>query len=178
MQLLCLKKNRGKGFAVKQGILNSHGQYILFTDADNSTPIEEFFKLHSFLKDYEVVIGSRFIHGSTIKRKQPFYRIFLGRLGNRIIRFFLIDGISDTQCGFKAFQHEPAKEIFRRMRIEGFGFDMELLTIAKSLNYTIKEVPVSWYDSSDSRFRPLKDTFRTLREFICIKFNRYKKGNK
>lgn len=175
LKLFCMEKNKGKGTAVKYGVLQSSGSYILFADADNSTPIEEYSKLQLFLKDYEVVVGSRFIPGSNIKRKQPFHRVLLGRLGNIMIRLLLIDGISDTQCGFKAFQNKPAREIFSRIRTERFGFDMELLVIAKRFNYRIKEVPVSWHHSSDSRIRPIKDAFWTLLELFKIKWNLSKK---
>jgi dolichyl-phosphate beta-glucosyltransferase len=92
-------------------------------------------------------------------------------LGNFVIQSFLIDGIKDTQCGFKAFQHTAAKEIFSRMRINRFGFDMELLAIARLLKYDIKEIPVSWFNAADSRVRPIKDAFRTLKELIMIKLN-------
>jgi dolichyl-phosphate beta-glucosyltransferase len=171
LKIIRYQSNHGKGYAVKQGIENSRGTYILFTDADNSTPIEEFDKMYPLLHHYPLVIGSRYIKGSNIQIKQSPFRILIGRLGNFIIQSFLIDGIKDTQCGFKAFQHAAAKEIFSRMKINRFGFDMELLAIARLLQYDIKEIPVSWFHSHDSRVRPIKDAFRTLQELIMIKLN-------
>ncbi len=163
--------NRGKGYAVKTGVGKSRGEYILFTDADNSTPIEEFEKLYPLLSHAKVVIGSRYMADSDIKIKQPKYRILLGRLGNFLIRVFLFGNIRDTQCGFKAFQHRAAKELFSRMKINRFGFDIELLSIASLLKYSVREVPVSWYNSPVSRVRPIKDALRTFTELLYIKIN-------
>ncbi|MGO9612322.1 MAG: dolichyl-phosphate beta-glucosyltransferase [Dissulfurispiraceae bacterium] len=171
LSIIAYRFNRGKGHAIKKGIESCRGRYILFTDADNSTPIEEFDKFCPFLKDNELVIGSRYLAGSKIVVKQPLYRVFIGRLANMVIQFSILDGIRDTQCGFKAFQHEAAKEIFSRMKVERFGFDIEILSIAQLLNFHVKEVPVSWYNSPESRLRPIKDTFRTLSELIYIKLN-------
>ncbi|HUI46781.1 MAG TPA: glycosyltransferase [Nitrospirota bacterium] len=163
--------NRGKGHAIKRGLEKSHGEYILFTDADNSTPIEEFETFYPLLRDNQVVIGSRYTSGSTIVIKQPKYRVFIGRLGNKLIQLLLLDGVTDTQCGFKAFQHEAAKQIFSRMKVNRFGFDIEILSIARLLNFTVKEIPVSWYNSPESRIRPIKDALKTFGELIYIKLN-------
>ncbi len=171
LRLITYYPNRGKGHAIKTGIEKSRGKYILFMDADNSTPIEEFEKFYPLLRDNPVVIGSRYIAGSTIVVKQPKYRVFIGRLGNKIIQFFLLDGVADTQCGFKAFQHDAAKQIFSRMKVKRFGFDIEILSIARLLNFTVKEVPVNWYNSPESRFRPIKDALRTFGELVYIKLN-------
>ena len=171
LTLISYQTNYGKGYAVKKGVEQSHGALILFTDADNSTPIEEFDKFHPLLLDNQVVIGSRYISGSNIVVTQPKYRTCLGRVGNKLIQFFLLDGVNDTQCGFKAFQHDAAKQIFNRMKVNRFGFDMEILSIARLLNFTISEVPVSWYNSPESRIRPIKDAFRTFTELIYIKLN-------
>ncbi len=171
LSVIRYQPNRGKGFAVKSGVAASRGEYILFTDADNSTPIEEFDKLHRMLKDHPVVIGSRYIAESRIVVTQPALRVLIGRAGNRIIQFFLLDGITDTQCGFKAFRHEAAGQIFGRMKVMRFGFDIEILSIARLLNLTIKEVPVSWYNSPESRIRPIKDAIRTFAELVYIKLN-------
>ena len=108
---------------------------------------------------------------SDVKIRQPKYRILLGRLGNFLIRVFLFGNIKDTQCGFKAFQHRAAKELFSRMKINGFGFDIELLSIAYLLKYSVREVPVSWYNSPVSRVRPIKDALRTFTELLYIKLN-------
>lgn len=173
LKLINLSKNSGKGFSVKTGVEASKGEYILFTDADNSTPIEEFDKLYKKMKETgsEITIGSRYLHDSDIKIKQPIYRIFIGRIGNFLIRLFLIDGIKDTQCGFKLFKHKAAKEIFHFQKIKRFAFDMEAIVIANNMNYKIVEVPVSWFNSTESRVRPIKDTLRTLRDLFYIKVN-------
>ncbi|HET6363978.1 MAG TPA: glycosyltransferase [Nitrospirota bacterium] len=163
--------NRGKGYAVKKGVEKSRGEYILFTDADNSTPIESFEKFYPLLYHTKVVIGSRYMADSNVKIKQPKYRILLGRLGNFLIQVLLFDDIRDTQCGFKAFQHSAAKELFSRMKVNRFGFDIELLSIAYLLKYSVREVPVSWYNSPVSRVRPIKDTLRTFSELLYIKLN-------
>lgn len=164
-------RNRGKGYAVRTGIEKSRGKYVLFADADNSTPIEEFEKFYPLLKRHEVVIGSRYAAGSDVAVKQPNYRVILGRLGNFLIRAFVLDDISDTQCGFKAFQHNAAKDIFSRIKVDHFGFDIEVLAVARMLHYSICEVPISWYNAPESRVRPIKDALRTFFELVYIKLN-------
>lgn len=173
MSLVAYEKNRGKGYAVRRGVEASKGKYILFTDADNSTPIEEYENLRRALdKEHaQIAIGSRYVAGSMVKIKQPKYRIFISRFGNSVIRAFLIDGIKDTQCGFKLFNGKAAREIFSLQKVSRFGFDMEALVIARNLDYKIIEVPVSWYNSADSRVRPLKDGLITLKDLIFIKLN-------
>ena len=171
LSIVGYQPNCGKGWAIRKGIEASKGEFILFTDADNSTPIEEFDKLYPLLRDNEVVIGSRYVPGSHIGIRQPWHRVLIGRFGNRLIQALLLDGIRDTQCGFKAFQHEAAKQISSRMKVRRFGFDIEMLSIARLLNFSIRETPVNWYDSQDSRLRPIKDALRTFGELIYIKLN-------
>ena len=171
LSVITYHQNCGKGYAIRKGVEESHGEYILFTDADNSTPIEEFEKFYPLLKGNSVVIGSRYITGSNIVVAQPWHRILIGRVANMLIQTFILDGVRDTQCGFKAFQHEAAREIFSRMKMNRFGFDIEILAIARLLNFSIREIPVSWYNSGESRVRPVKDALRTFRELIYIKLN-------
>ena len=171
LNLISYKQNQGKGYAVKMGVVSARGKLILFLDADNSTPIEEFLKLKNKIKNYDIVIGSRKTENSDVKIAQPLYRVLLGRFGNFLIRIFLIDNISDTQCGFKLFRHNVAQEIFARQTIYGWGFDMEILAIAKLFNLSIAEVGVSWINSTQSRFRPIKDAYKTFLELIKIKMN-------
>lgn len=173
LALLTYEKNQGKGFAVKTGIQNSRGAYLLFADADNSTPIEELPKLKKAMEEShaQIAIGSRYLKGSNVRIKQSRFRILIGRTGNFLIRLFLIDGISDTQCGFKLFTHRAAKEIFTLQKVKRFGFDMEALVIAKSLGYKVTEVPVSWFNSTESRVRPIKDALHTLKDLVYIKLN-------
>ncbi len=171
LSIITYRPNRGKGYAVRRGVEACQGEYILFTDADNSTPIEEFEKFRPLLRKNSIVIGSRYLSGSNIVIRQPWYRVLIGRLANLLIQFFILDGIRDTQCGFKSFQHEAAKEIFNRMKVNRFGFDIEILAITRLLRFSVQEVPVSWYNSSESRVRPVKDTLRTFMELIYIKLN-------
>jgi dolichyl-phosphate beta-glucosyltransferase len=173
LKIIDLGKNCGKGAAVKQGVIESKGKLILFTDADNSTPIEEFGKLQKKLleNNSQIAIGSRYMQDSSVKIKQPIYRIFLGRAGNLLIRIFLIDGLRDTQCGFKLFTSDAAKNIFRFQKVTRFGFDMEALVVAGYLGYEIVEVPVSWFNSAESRVRPIKDAIITLKDLVYIKLN-------
>lgn len=173
LQIIDLGKNCGKGAAVKQGVIKSRGKLILFTDADNSTPIEELEKLQKSLmtNNAQIAIGSRYLQDSSVKIKQPKYRIFIGRAGNLLIRMFLIDGLRDTQCGFKLFTSEAAKNIFQFQKVSRFGFDMEALVVASHLGYKIVEVPVSWFNSAESRVRPIKDALITLKDLVYIKLN-------
>lgn len=173
LKIIDLGKNYGKGAAVKVGVIESKGRMILFTDADNSTPIEELEKLQKRLieNNAQIAIGSRYIKDDSVKIKQPKYRIFLGRTGNFLIRAFLIDNIRDTQCGFKLFTKDAAKNIFQFQKVKRFGFDMEALVIASQLGYKITEVPVSWFNSAESRVRPIKDALITLKDLVYIKLN-------
>ena len=180
LRVLDYGDNRGKGFAVKTGMLEAKGEYVLFMDADNATPLSEVEKLWPFVSGYEIVIGSRHLKDSNVVIKQPWYRILISRLGNFVIQALIIKDIKDTQCGFKLFTCKAAQEIFSRQQIDRWGFDMEILSIAqKVLGYKIKEVPVSWYNSAESRLRPVRDALRTLRELLKIKSNlitgKYKK---
>jgi dolichyl-phosphate beta-glucosyltransferase len=168
-----LPVNMGKGFAIKTGIEKSIGQVILFMDADSSTPITEFSKLEPYLKTYDIVIGSR-IKDPAYERdsRKPWYRKVITYIGRKVIHYLIIKNINDTQCGFKLFRHDVAKELARRQTIHRFGFDVELLLEAQRLGYTIKEVPVQWQHSHGSRFHPFIDTIRTAWEIIKIKARR------
>lgn len=170
-RVISFLKNRGKGHAVKSGVLESNGEYILFTDADGSTPIGEFETLFQYMKQYDISIGSRYLQREKIKISQPKYRVFLGRFANQVIQKIFLNGIQDTQCGFKLFRSTIAKDIFSRQRIERFGFDIEILSIAKQRGCSIIEVPVAWYNAEGSRFRPIQDALITLRDVLRIKWN-------
>ena len=119
----------------------------------------------------QIVIGSRYLRKNSVKIRQSRTRVLLGRIGNLMIRVFLVSGIRDTQCGFKLFKGEVAKNIFAALRIERWGFDMEILAIAKLRNYKIVEVPVNWFNSSESRLRPVRDAVKTFGELLRIKLN-------
>jgi dolichyl-phosphate beta-glucosyltransferase len=172
LKFISYHTNQGKGYAVKKGIKEASGEYILFLDADNSTPIEEFKKLKQEIeKGIDIAIGSRYLPNSNVKIKQSLLRIIIGRLGNLLIQSLLVKNIKDTQCGFKLFRHQVAKDIFHRQKIKGWGFDMEILAIAQILDYKIKEVAVTWLNSDDSRINPLQDAWKTFKELLKIKSN-------
>jgi len=166
--------NRGKGFAVHFGVECARGNWILFTDADNSTPIEEFAKLWRSTDRYEVIIGSRYRADSHVAVKQARARIILSRLGNLLVQLLILPGLKDTQCGFKLFSHAAAKKIFARQTIWAWGFDMEILRIAKELGYQIKEVGVTWYNDEQTRLQSSRVFTRTLGELFRIRLNSWR----
>ena len=156
--------NKGKGEVVRQGMLAAQGHYRLFADADNSTPISELPKLLKFVSRYDVIIGSRYLDPTSIKVQQPFRRRLISRTANFVIRNFLLPGIYDTQCGFKLFSAKATEDIFSRQSMKGWSFDIELLTIAKQRKYTVKEVPVDWFDAKNSTFHASKNAGRFLKD--------------
>ncbi len=145
--------NRGKGYSVRHGMVEARGEWILFSDADLSTPIEELEKLWTAAEEAraQVAIGSRALDRSLIGMHQPFLRESAGKLFNLTAR--VVTGLPfwDTQCGFKLFEARAAREIFRRQRLEGFGFDVEVLFIARKLGYSTIEVPVRWNDVAGTK---------------------------
>lgn len=170
--------NRGKGYAVRQGMLRARGAYRMFVDADDATHFSDLERFWPELQaGYDIIIGSRYLPASKIHIKQPWLRRMLGRCANMLIQVMAVWGIRDTQCGFKIFRAQSAENIFSRALINGWGFDFEVLAIGQRLGYTIKEVPVSWHHRDDSRVRPLKSAFKTLAELWRIKrnfwYNRY-----
>jgi len=171
--LLKHKKNKGKGAAVKTGVKAAQGEYILFTDADSSTSIEELDKFWNKKEKYDILIGSRYILGSDIRVKQPWYRNIITFIGNKMIRIILGLKLKDTQCGFKLFQKEAAKDLFSLQKIERWGFDMEILYLAKKKIYSIKEIPIIWSDSPETKVKPF-DFFKTLVELFKIRFTKYR----
>lgn len=146
-------KNHGKGYSVKKGVMKARGDIILFMDADNSTPIDtELNKLYRYIKDYDMVVASRALAESDVQIRQNIIKTFLGRAGNTLIKVVLGTNINDTQCGFKLF-NKKIKNIFNKLTIEDWGFDFELIHLASSNNFKIKEVPVVWRNRSDSRVK-------------------------
>jgi dolichyl-phosphate beta-glucosyltransferase len=164
--------NRGKGYSAKRGVQKATGNLILFSDADLSTPIEEYIKLKRYIdKGCDIAIGSRRIKGADIKKQQPLHRRLLGRGFGFLTEIYAVKGIKDTQCGFKLFRRDIAKSIFDRQKIDGFGYDVEVLFLASKLfNAKIKEVPVTWIDSADaSKVNAAKETFRMFRDLIKVR---------
>lgn len=168
--LIELARNSGKGAAVKAGVERATGDYILFMDADLSTPLSEISKVLSPLQHgQDIAIGSRAIQSSKILKRQPFYRESMGKLFNLFVRLLVIDGIADTQCGFKAFRGDVAKDIFNRLQTTRFGFDVEVLLWAKVLGYSIEEVGVTWVNSPHSRVSPIRDSLEMLWSLFRIR---------
>lgn len=182
-QNVMLVKNQhlGKAGAVTTGVLKANGEYILFTDMDQATPIEELDKLLPFVqKGFDVVIGSR----NSRRKGAPWTRLLMAR-GMMILRTWIvgIKGVSDTQCGFKMFRHAAAMKLFRRMyelhrgfkKVSGSsvsaGFDVELLYLAQKIGYSIKEVPVNWLYVETRRVSPLKDSIDGLVDLLSIKIS-------
>ena len=160
----------GKGFSVKEGALSAHGEYIIFTDADLSTPIEEIDKLLKWMEEgYDIVIGSRALAESDIQIHQPWYREKMGKIFNLLVQALALRGIKDTQCGFKGFRKDVAEKIFPLQTINGFGFDVELLYLAKKHGYTIKEIPVRWLNRASSKVNPLTHSSQMFLDIIRIR---------
>jgi len=163
--------NIGKGSAVKKGVMASSGQYVLFSDADMSTPIEEVNRLLQAMKDgYDLVIGSRALSDSRVEIHQSTLRESMGRIFNLVARFFSFKGIQDSQCGFKCFSRDAAKHLFGRQKIHGFSFDAEILYLAQKKSYRILEMPVLWRNSPQSRVRIMSDSLAMLIDLVKIRW--------
>jgi len=170
-RILKNERNMGKGASIRHGLLEAQGEVCLFTDADLSTPIEEMDRLEEPIKQgYHVSFGSRAMKGSQLLVRQPLHREMMGRMFNILVQILHLPGVKDTQCGFKLFTHEAAQAIFQRQKMQGFCFDVEALVLARRLGFKIKEVPVRWIDSPQSKVNPLKDSFKMLGDLIRLKF--------
>jgi dolichyl-phosphate beta-glucosyltransferase len=174
LRLLAAVENKGKGAAVKRAMLNARGKYLLFTDADNATPLEEIEKLWPYTDTFPVVFGSRHIKGAHIHIHQATHRKWLSRASNLLIRFVAVPGIWDTQCGFKLFERNAGKNIFANVKLDRFGFDIEAFVIAKQLGYPFKEIGIEWYNDPDTRVRTGREAIRTLTDLFRIKLNMLK----
>ncbi len=164
--------NRGKGYSVRNGLLQAAGEIVLFSDADLSSPMEEAELLMAALDaGADVAIGSRWLDKQKQTTHQPLYRRFFGRCFNAVTQIVMGLPFKDTQCGFKAFKREAAQVIFRLQTIERWGFDPEILFIAQKLKYTIVEVPVTWGHDERSRISYLKDGMKMLEEMAQIRWN-------
>src|SRR3989344_304677 len=172
LQLLSYERNRGKGFAVRQGMLKAKGEYRLFTDADNATSIDHIEKMMPhFNRGCDVVIGSIAIKGSTVAGgSEPVWRRLFGKMGNLFIQAVAVPGISDTQRGFKIITAEAANKIFPKTTIDRWGFDIEMLALARKFGYKIKEVPVMWKNDPNSHVK-LNAYFQVLMETVKIRWN-------
>lgn len=171
VRVLASSVNQGKGAAVKRGVLAATKPIIIFTDADQATPIEELPKFVRALDHADVVIGSRYHAGSRVTRQQPWQRRAVSRIGNLVIRLGTGLSFSDTQCGFKAMTRSAAQTMFKRLTIERWGFDIELLVIAQLHQLRVVELPVTWHDGGQSKLQAGRAAVSTLRELRQIQRN-------
>ncbi len=163
--------NHGKGFSVRNGVLQSKGELIVFTDADMASPIEESEKLLAALeRGADVAIGSRWLDPSLQTRRQPFYRRVLGRIFNLALRVILGMSYRDTQCGFKAFKRTAAQAVFPLQIIERWGFDPEIVFLARRLGFRVDEVAVKWAHQENTKISPIKDGMRMFTELLKIRW--------
>lgn len=172
LELVEFEKNRGKGFAVKQGMLKSKGDFRLFTDADNATTIDHIEKMMPYFdQGYGVVIASIAVFGHKIASgSEPLWRRIFGKIGNLFIQIMVVPGIRDTQRGFKIFTAEAAEKIFPKLAVERWGFDIEVLALARKFGYKIKEAPIDWKNAPESHVG-LKAYFQVLLETVKIRWN-------
>jgi dolichyl-phosphate beta-glucosyltransferase len=172
LRVLSNGTNRGKGYSVRHGMLEARGSIVLFTDADLSAPIEESDQLIAALKDgNDVAIGSRALNRSLISTHESPFREFAGIVFNKIVRIILRLPFVDTQCGFKAFRRERCQIIFEQQRIEGFGFDPELLYLARHHGLRAIEIPVRWGHSPVTKVSMLRDSLKMFIDIFVIRWN-------
>jgi len=166
-RVVALGQNRGKGAAIREGVARTHGDHVLLSDADLSTPIEEWERLRA--SRAPIAIGSRALDERTVRRKQAWYRRVVGKLFNRIVRLLSVRGIRDTQCGFKLFEGATARELFAAARVDRFAYDVEILALARARGIAIDEIPVLWFNSPESKVSVIRDLLPTVRDLIRIR---------
>jgi len=171
LRLLENPGNRGKGFSVRNGMLHARGDILMFSDADLSSPIEEADKLFTAIaRGADIAIGSRWVDRRLQIRRQPLHRRIFGRIFNLALRIILGLQYKDTQCGFKAFTRRSAQAIFPLQKIERWGFDPELLYLARKFGFTVSEVPVAWSHREGTRIHPLRDGIRMFGELLRVRW--------
>ena len=169
LSLLVAERNGGKGGAVRLGMAAARGRYRIFSDADLSVPIDDMEKLLRPLRaGAGVAIASRGLRESQVELHQPWYRETMGKIFNRLVRIFVLAGVRDTQCGFKAFTAEVADRVFPQLQTRGFGFDVEVLYRAQQAGYKIVEVPTRWINSPQSRVHPIRHSTMMFLELLAI----------
>ena len=172
LRLLQNPGNRGKGYSVRNGMLQAQGAILLFSDADLSSPIEEAGKLLAAITDgADIAMGSRWLRSDLQTQRQPLYRQLFGRIFNLLLRITLGLNFKDTQCGFKGFRRRAAKTIFPLQRIERWGFDPEVLYLARKFGFKVAEVPVAWAHREGTRINPLSDGTKMFVEMVKIRWN-------
>lgn len=162
-------RERGKGIAARTGALASRGAVVFLCDADLSMPAEQLDRFLERMPGVDVVAGSREAPGSQ-RFGEPWRRHLMGRLFNRLVQLVAVRGINDTQCGFKAFSRAAVDDLFARQTVSGFGFDVELLYLARKLGYSVEELPIDWYFDSDTRVRPGIDSLDMFREVLLVRW--------
>lgn len=176
IKLLKNTVNHGKGYVVRQGMLEAQGKYCLFMDADNSTKIKEIDKAIKALDSgYDVVIASRYIKGSRLDMPQPLTRIVLGKIYHFLSLVLIGVTVSDYNCGFKAYKNNVAKHIFSLQRMNGWAFDTELIFLINKFKYRLTEIPVNWQHKKTSKVKPIRDGIKSFFNLISIKVNEAKK---
>jgi len=171
IRLIDNKENHGKGYVTRQGMLEAIGEYRIYVDADNAISIDQIDNFWPYLKQgFDIIIGSIELKGSKVEEHAACYRRFFGKVAKYIIRAFTIWEIHDTQRAFKLFPAKVTKEVFSRQTIKKWGFDIEILVIAKKLGYKIKELPVTWINAEGSKVT-LGSYVKTFQELLKIKFN-------
>ena len=170
VKVVALPANRGKGRALASGVAVSTGRFVLISDADLSTPIEELPKLEAALADgAEVAIASRAKKGARIEISQPAHRVLMGKIFNLIVQALLLPGIWDTQCGFKLFKGDLGRHLFGQLKTDGFGYDVEVLYRARRARHPIAEVPVRWQHSAPTRVATFRSSLDMLKDVIRIR---------
>jgi dolichyl-phosphate beta-glucosyltransferase len=173
LRVIAQQPNRGKGAAVRRGMLAARGRIRVMYDADGSMPATELPKLLGPIVDgsADLAIGSRYAEGAAHAKSQPLYRRLWSRLCNQVIQKTLVPGVRDTQCGFKAFTDDAARDLFARATIDGWAFDLEVLALARRLGYEVRECAVEWHDDERSKVSPWKDMWKVIKEAATIKRN-------
>jgi len=172
LRLLQNPGNRGKGYSIRNGMLHGQGEILLFSDADLSSPIEEANKLFAAIAEgADIAIGSRWLRSNLQTQRQPIYRQLFGRIFNLMLRITLGLNFRDTQCGFKAFTRRAAQIIFPLQTIERWGFDPELLYMARKFGLKVAEIPVAWAHCAGTRINPLRDAPQMFGEMLKIRWN-------
>jgi dolichyl-phosphate beta-glucosyltransferase len=173
VRLESLPHNRGKGAAVRTGMLAARGRYVVFMDADLSTPLEELLPMLAALQDgHDVVLGNRRAAGSRIERRQPWLREFLGKGFTGLTRLLLVPGIDDFTCGFKGFTADASRRVFTRSRLDRWAFDAELVTIAAVQGLKVTQIPVRWRHEDDTKVRIVASVLRSLADLLRIRWRR------
>ncbi|MFH1400964.1 MAG: dolichyl-phosphate beta-glucosyltransferase [Nanoarchaeota archaeon] len=171
VRVVSYARNRGKGFAVRKGLLAAKYPVTLITDSDLATPIREIKDLWRFLPEHDIVIASRNMDGSRIHVRQPWYRRLVGKMFPLLVNILVLRGFKDTQCGFKLLKSRHAKRIARMLTLDRWAFDVELLFVARHLGFSVKEVPVEWFDRTGSKLHVVRDSVRMLGDLVRIRWN-------